>query len=611
MALPGPMPAPSLLDAAYQANLISEPTYAKARSAYAPSDMVPPTPAPTPDPVPQEKEWEGSFGVMPRTSEPEAMPEEELAQEAATPEQQAEMLLDALAQQESGGNTRAVSPKGAKGKYQLMDATGREYARRLGIADYDPFNEEQGREIAKAFLTDTLKKYKDPELALASFNYGEPKLDAILAKSPTKNFQSIAGALPEETRNYVPGVLSRFNKEKGIQDIPPGQAEALISELPKPKQSENVLDKIESGYAQQREAAVQAAHIGELKAQEDAAYARESEDEMKRAVAEQQAEKARIEQEMKAYETERQQIREKLASQNIDSLEVWSKKGTGEQVATVLGAVLLGTLINPVAGYNLISNSIDRDIERARLPLQERDKELQGLYAKSQAQWKESSDRYWDTRLKSIGFVRDKFGQMASKYNAGEIQSKYMELDGKLQVAEEEAKQRVLDQISTRAAKGMPEDGTFIPSLGQAVSKDAAKTLNDKGPAVQTALSILDEMEKIRASNSMISSQIGDRSVSAEYGALKAKLLEATKSIGNLGALDKGVDALVDKMVPSEQEIVGFRNLPERFQGIDPQLIKIRKTRELLTEQWEREKKALILKPGGQMLGKPGPAPLR
>jgi soluble lytic murein transglycosylase-like protein len=57
-----------------------------------------------------------------------------------------ERLLDAVRQVESGGNPNAVSPKGAKGPYQFMDATAAEY----GVKD--SFDETQSREGARKYL---------------------------------------------------------------------------------------------------------------------------------------------------------------------------------------------------------------------------------------------------------------------------------------------------------------------------------------------------------------------------------------------------------------------------------------------------------------------------
>lgn len=90
-----------------------------------------------------------------------------------------ESLLDAIRAQESGGNDCAVSPVGAKGAYQLMDATGREWHRNLKIKDpYDPFNEPQARRIARAYLLWLLKRAGgDLEKCLLYYHTGIGNVD--------------------------------------------------------------------------------------------------------------------------------------------------------------------------------------------------------------------------------------------------------------------------------------------------------------------------------------------------------------------------------------------------------------------------------------------------
>ena len=82
-------------------------------------------------------------------------------------------LLDAVKHVESRGNTKAVSPVGAKGPYQLMDATGKEYHDKLGIkAAYDPFDESQSRQIAAAILQDYYQMFGDWNLAVQAYHTG-------------------------------------------------------------------------------------------------------------------------------------------------------------------------------------------------------------------------------------------------------------------------------------------------------------------------------------------------------------------------------------------------------------------------------------------------------
>lgn len=83
-------------------------------------------------------------------------------------------ILDAVKAVESGKlGSDAVSSAGAKGAYQFLDATGKEYAKRLGIEQYNPKDEKQQRRLAKAYLEDLLKMFDgDLELALTAYHTG-------------------------------------------------------------------------------------------------------------------------------------------------------------------------------------------------------------------------------------------------------------------------------------------------------------------------------------------------------------------------------------------------------------------------------------------------------
>jgi soluble lytic murein transglycosylase-like protein len=103
-------------------------------------------------------------------------------------------LLRAMMQMESGGNPRAVSPKGAMGLMQLMPGT----ARLMGVQDpYDPQENLRG---GAAYMARMMQKYgDDQELALAAYNAGPGRVDSY-------------GGIPPfpETQNYVKKVLSLY-----------------------------------------------------------------------------------------------------------------------------------------------------------------------------------------------------------------------------------------------------------------------------------------------------------------------------------------------------------------------------------------------------------------
>ena len=99
-----------------------------------------------------------------------------------------EMFLR-LIQQESSFRPDVVSPKGAIGLGQLMPATAKE----LGVDPTDPMQNLEG---AAKYLSQQLKRFGDPSLALAAYNAGPTRV-AKLGRVP-----NIA-----ETQNYVKTIL--------------------------------------------------------------------------------------------------------------------------------------------------------------------------------------------------------------------------------------------------------------------------------------------------------------------------------------------------------------------------------------------------------------------
>lgn len=119
-----------------------------------------------------------------------------------------ERLVEAIVQVESGGNPRAVSPKGAQGLMQLMPAR----ASTLGVADvFDPRANLDG---GVRHLRDLLLRYDgNVRLALAAYNAGE---EAV----------RLHGGVPpyRETREYVRKVLARYvPATSGSRPTPPAQ----------------------------------------------------------------------------------------------------------------------------------------------------------------------------------------------------------------------------------------------------------------------------------------------------------------------------------------------------------------------------------------------------
>lgn len=134
-------------------------------------------------------------------------------------EKEIEPLVEAVIQQESGGNPKAVSKVGAQGLMQLMPKTGRELFKKAGFSgEYDPFDAEQNRKLGTMYLKQLLQKYDgDIKLALASFNYGMGRIDKILKQNNANTFEEIQRYLPQETKSYVPSILTRLYKRESTE----------------------------------------------------------------------------------------------------------------------------------------------------------------------------------------------------------------------------------------------------------------------------------------------------------------------------------------------------------------------------------------------------------
>src|SRR5664279_4110177 len=102
---------------------------------------------------------------------------------------------------ESGNNSRAVSPKGAKGLMQLMPQT----ASTLGVKDsFDPAENVDG---GVRYLRELLVKYNgDAARALAAYNAGPHRV------------QQYGGVPPyRETHAYVARVINDYNRKKAAE----------------------------------------------------------------------------------------------------------------------------------------------------------------------------------------------------------------------------------------------------------------------------------------------------------------------------------------------------------------------------------------------------------
>jgi len=105
-------------------------------------------------------------------------------------------LLRSMVITESGGDTQAVSKAGAKGPFQFMPGTAKDF----GLVGDDVFDPEKSAHAAARYMSQLLKIFDgDLGKALAAYNWGQGNVE-----------RKGLGAAPQETREYVPKVLSNL-----------------------------------------------------------------------------------------------------------------------------------------------------------------------------------------------------------------------------------------------------------------------------------------------------------------------------------------------------------------------------------------------------------------
>lgn len=118
--------------------------------------------------------------------------------------------LRALAIVESGLNPLATSRMGAKGLWQFMPSTGKEYGLEINSLVDERCNPRLATKAACRYLKTMYNLYGDWTLAIASYNCGPGNVNKAIIRaggSPKDydgSFWDVYAGLPRETRSYVP-----------------------------------------------------------------------------------------------------------------------------------------------------------------------------------------------------------------------------------------------------------------------------------------------------------------------------------------------------------------------------------------------------------------------
>jgi membrane-bound lytic murein transglycosylase D len=119
-----------------------------------------------------------------------------------------------LALIESGGNPRAMSPVKARGLWQFMTPTAKDYGLTVNGRVDERINPEKATDAALDYLGDLYKRFGSWYLAAAAYNTGQGRVSRIMkevtgsSKGTDADFFRIAPRLPKETREYVPKLVA-------------------------------------------------------------------------------------------------------------------------------------------------------------------------------------------------------------------------------------------------------------------------------------------------------------------------------------------------------------------------------------------------------------------
>ena len=118
---------------------------------------------------------------------------------------------------ESGLDPGALSPKGARGLWQLMPETARRYGLLVNSQRDERLDPVKSTHAAAQYLNDLHAQFQDWPLALAAYNVGEQRVERAMDRLGARDFWTLSrrAALPDETRRYVPAVLARVTASLG------------------------------------------------------------------------------------------------------------------------------------------------------------------------------------------------------------------------------------------------------------------------------------------------------------------------------------------------------------------------------------------------------------
>ncbi len=118
--------------------------------------------------------------------------------------------LSGMVQVESGAQAFALSPRGARGLWQLMPDTARRYGLTVTTQRDERLDAYKSTRAAARYLRTLYAQFGDWSLVFAAYNAGELTIQRAIDRSGTTDFFQLNRLLPAETRSYVPAVWASF-----------------------------------------------------------------------------------------------------------------------------------------------------------------------------------------------------------------------------------------------------------------------------------------------------------------------------------------------------------------------------------------------------------------
>ena len=104
------------------------------------------------------------------------------------------------------GLQNVSSPAGAKGFWQIMKKTGKEYGLEINKEVDERYHLEKATEVACKYLQNAKNKFGSWTLAAASYNAGMNKISSALDKQKVNSYYDLY--LNDETSRYIPRIIA-------------------------------------------------------------------------------------------------------------------------------------------------------------------------------------------------------------------------------------------------------------------------------------------------------------------------------------------------------------------------------------------------------------------